>query len=391
MITATGKNSFDVKNNNRLLVLQHVICGKDVSRIQIANKTNLSKMTLTNITNYLLENNFLCEKQKDISVVTSGKKPTIIDIHPNAPVIVGISVRKRSYVLLVSDLKLNIIKKSEFIKKHREFDQVWLNGLIDNLKDLISDIDRKILAIGVSSYGAVDIENGTVTNSFNATLDFKTPIEKATGLPVFVNNDVNANALAETLFGHGKNYQNYLCFTILQGVGASIVSNGGLVNNSTFATGGFGHISINCNGEICKSCGNRGCLEVYVNPKRLLTQIHETLEDDSLTWEDVWQKHMQLPAIKPLIDDYIFYLSTGFISLCNMFQFDAIVLTGDPFVFSETDIKKLEDKINENALSKTFRKLEIVKSNFAIDHPHCQSIAIVLDNIFSEKLNIFNE
>ncbi len=391
MITTTGKNSFDVKNNNRLLVLKHVICGTDVSRIQIANKTSLSKMTLTNITNYLLENNFLHETQKDKSVVTSGKKPTIIDIHPKSPLIAGITVYKRSYVLVLTDLKLNVVKKVEYIKKHRQFDKAWLDEVIAHLQEMLCGVNRKILAIGISSYGSVNIEDGTVTDSFASTLDFKTPIEQATGLPVFVNNDVNANALAETLFGHGKNYDNFLCFTILQGVGASIVSNGKLINNSTFATGGFGHISIDCHGERCSICGNRGCLEVYVSPKRLLTQIHEVLDDDTLTWEDVWQKHLEHPLIKPLIDDYIFYLSTGFISLCNMFQFDAIVITNDAYVIPDQVIQKLENDINNNALSKTFRKLEIVKSDFAIEHPHCQSIAIILDNIFSEKLDIFTD
>ena len=331
------------------------------------------------------------ETQKDKSVVTSGKKPTIIDIHPKSPLLAGIAIYKRKYVLVLTDLKLNIVKKAEYIKKHRQFDKTWLDEVIANLLELIRDVDRKILAVGISSYGSVNIEDGTVTDSFSYTLDFKTPIEKATGLSVFVNNDVNANAVAETLFGYGNNYNNFLCFTILQGVGAAIVSNGKLINNSTFSTGGFGHISIDCHGERCSICGNRGCLEIYISPKRLLTQIHEVLDDDTLTWEDSWKNHLDHASIKPLIDDYIFYLSTGFISLCNMFQFDAIVITNDACVIPDKIIKKLEDDINKNALSRTFRNVELVKSKFADEHMHCQSAAIVLDNIFSEKLDIFTD
>jgi predicted NBD/HSP70 family sugar kinase len=93
-------------------------------------------------------------------------------------------------------------------------------------------------------------------------VDLKTPLERATGLPVEIENAANACALAEIWFGeqhHGV--RNLVIVTVSEGIGVGVVSNGELMRGMA---GEFGHVTLDEDGPLCK-CGNHGCWEVLAS------------------------------------------------------------------------------------------------------------------------------
>jgi predicted NBD/HSP70 family sugar kinase len=94
-------------------------------------------------------------------------------------------------------------------------------------------------------------------------------LEAATGLPVAVENDANALAVAERHFGGGRGIDNFVVITLGTGVGGGCFIGGRLNRGAHFFANGLGHLQIEPEGLAC-TCGQRGCLEVYANAAALL-------------------------------------------------------------------------------------------------------------------------
>jgi len=122
--------------------------------------------------------------------------------------------------------------------------------------------------IGVSLPGRIDLSSQKLTFAPNlewGELDIKTPLERATGLPVELENTANACALAELWSGHHtEEVSNLMAVTVSDDIGVGMIINGQLVQGSTGLAGEFGHVSLVQDGPQCR-CGNRGCWEVMAS------------------------------------------------------------------------------------------------------------------------------
>jgi glucokinase len=133
---------------------------------------------------------------------------------------------------------------------------------------LASDAARanSVAAIGVSTPGYVDPAAGVVRNATNLPCWRDYPlgpnISEATRLPVYLDNDGNAAALAEALWGSGAGYRSVFYVTIGTGIGSGFVIDGAVHHGRTGAAGEGGHMTIDYRGPLCL-CGKRGCIEMY--------------------------------------------------------------------------------------------------------------------------------
>lgn len=84
------------------------------------------------------------------------------------------------------------------------------------------------------------------------------------GLPVALENDANATALAERRFGAGQGAMDMAFLTVGTGIGAGLILGGRLHRGATEAGGEVGHIAVVPEGRPC-ACGLRGCLEAYAS------------------------------------------------------------------------------------------------------------------------------
>lgn len=89
-------------------------------------------------------------------------------------------------------------------------------------------------------------------------------LEEALGLPVALENDTNAAALCESVFGQGRGGELVAYITISTGVGCGLVHGRRIVDGGAFAAGELGHFKVIRDGRPC-SCGGRGCLEAYAS------------------------------------------------------------------------------------------------------------------------------
>jgi len=122
--------------------------------------------------------------------------------------------------------------------------------------------------IGVSLPGRVDVATQKLVFAPNLgwkDFDLKTPLEKATQLPVELENAANSCALSEICFGRrAEGLRNLVIVTVSEGIGCGLILNHQLVQGSTGTAGEFGHAALVQDGLEC-SCGNRGCWEMYAS------------------------------------------------------------------------------------------------------------------------------
>lgn len=135
----------------------------------------------------------------------------------------------------------------------------------------------EIKAIGIStagqpdSLGRIAFATGTLPGWMG--LDVQGQLESRFGLPVAIENDGQMATLAEAQYGAGLGYQSVLCLTLGTGLGAGFAVNGQLYHGERGAGPTLGHIPVENQGRQC-TCGQRGCLEQYVNSAALVDEYN---------------------------------------------------------------------------------------------------------------------
>ena len=124
---------------------------------------------------------------------------------------------------------------------------------------------KDLKGIGICAPGPLDPKTGIVVNPPNLTCWRNFPlgaeISQRYGVPVKVDNDANAAALAEALWGAGRGYKTVFYACIGTGIGTGIVFDGRIYHGRTGAAAEGGHVSIDYRGPVC-GCGKRGCIEI---------------------------------------------------------------------------------------------------------------------------------
>ncbi len=137
-----------------------------------------------------------------------------------------------------------------------------VNAAIDSFTS--SQVGPQIKGIGICAPGPLDPRTGVVLNPPNVPCWRNFPLaEKITSryrVPVKVDNDANAAALAETRWGAAKGYRYVFYATIGTGIGTGIVFDGKIYHGATGSAGEGGHVTIDYRGPVC-ACGKRGCIE----------------------------------------------------------------------------------------------------------------------------------
>ncbi len=168
------------------------------------------------------------------------------------------------------DSRGRIVKKKVYCSSQLRQKQVF----IKNLKTLLKGFSSfTIRGVGIGVPGIVDVEKGFIYYLPNIPGWEKYPLQsvlkKNLKLPVSIDNDANAFALAEARFGAAKGKRRAIFLTLGTGLGGAVICGGKLLEGKTSATE-LGHVPINLKGKLC-GCGGRGCIETYVGNRYLLS------------------------------------------------------------------------------------------------------------------------
>ncbi|MGE5676360.1 MAG: ROK family protein, partial [Mycobacterium leprae] len=205
---------------------------------------------------------------------------------------------------------------------------------------------EQIIAAGVGCGGPLDPKTGVIMEPPNLPGWIDIPLvdrlQKALGIPVYLDNDANAAALGEFRFGAGRGVQNLVYLTVSTGIGGGIIIGGQLYQGENGNAGELGHMSVSYNGRAC-NCGGRGCLEAYCSGTSIATRAREAVAaDDSyslLLKLAGTPERITAETLAAALDQYdpmamqvwaetIEILGAGIASVINVFNPQRVVLGG---------------------------------------------------------------
>lgn len=154
-----------------------------------------------------------------------------------------------------------------------------ITALLDTLLERVRREGDEVLGIGVGVPAIVDAVTGRIGDEAHhvpelAGRPLAAELRDRYRLPAWVDNDVNALALAEWMFGAGRGARSLVVLAPGTGFGAGLVLEGRLVRGASGFAGELGHVPVKFDGRPCW-CGGRGCLAVYASGRGIAEAARE--------------------------------------------------------------------------------------------------------------------
>jgi predicted NBD/HSP70 family sugar kinase len=256
---------------NRAAILRLVGSSGPIARTTIAARLGLSPATVTIVTRELIEQGLLRVAER---VPSKGGRPKLLlELVGHAATAFGVKIAPDHLVGVRVDLEAEVLERFECRFGGAGMDtpealggvlKGWLAG---------SAAYPPLLGVGLGVAGVFNVESGELDSPLLGWRGVRMAevLQNRLGVPVLVDNDVNTLAVAERLYGRGRDVEHFVTVTIGRGVGLGIVAGGDIYRGFRGGAGEFGHVSVVDEGPRC-SCGKHGCLEAVVGDPALVAQ-----------------------------------------------------------------------------------------------------------------------
>lgn len=247
--------------------------------------------------------------------------------------------------------------------------------------------EAPIQGIGICSPGPLDPKTGVVINPPNVQCWRNFPladeVAKIYGVPVKVDNDANAAALAETRWGAGRGYSNVFYATIGTGIGTGIVFDGRIYHGRTGAAGEGGHISIDYRGLRC-GCGKPGCIEALAAGPAIAKRARAKLHDqqhrstillqlargdvEAVSSEMVGQAYAQGdPVAREVLDETVELLSLWLSNIIDLLDPEVLIIGGGVAAMLSPFFEELKNRLPRYCVNSRCREIPLLKAHYGAD------------------------
>lgn len=258
---------------NRSAVLAQLGSSGPQSRAQLARTLAISPALMSQVTRQLISDGLLVEL--DHTPSQGGRPARLLGLNASAGHAVGVKLGREHATFVELAIDSTLVRFAS--EPLRPESATYLQDFIEKLSRFVEGTSGPLLGIGVGVAGSVDEQGNGVVDSRQLKMQ-QVPVgatlHRETGLPVIVENDVSALAVAERLYGLGRQYESFLVVTVGPEVGAGLMLGGMLYRGKTGGAGDIGHLPIQEDGPLC-SCGNRGCLQALVGQDALVRVARE--------------------------------------------------------------------------------------------------------------------
>jgi glucokinase len=247
--------------------------------------------------------------------------------------------------------------------------------------------DTQLLGIGICAPGPLDPKGGVIVNPPNLPCWRNFPLAAEVAniyrVPVKVENDANAAALAEAQWGAGRGYANVFYATIGTGIGTGIVLEGRIYHGRTGAAAEGGHISIDYRGAVC-GCGKRGCIEVFAAgpaiAKRARLKLAEKLHNrsvvlglangdiEAVTSETIGRAYKAGdPLATEVLRETVVFLAHWLGNIVDFLEPDIIVVGGGAALMLSPFFDEIKNQLPGCCVNSRCQEIPIVMAHYGAD------------------------
>ncbi len=318
-----------VRDINRRIILNLIRTRHPISRADLARVSGLQRSTVSSIVEQLIAERWVLYGAT--GRLPRGRRPTFLRLNDER-VIVGVDIRPVQTTVALADANGRFI--SQEMMPTSSDPEAGVKALIDSIQRVMRSCQgQKIEGIGISLPGRFSPVSERLVFAPNlrwADFDIHTPIVKATGLEVEMENAANACVLAAVWFDHMEECKNFVVVTVSEGIGTGILVNGRLVRGMNAMAGEFGHVPLDPEGPVC-GCGSRGCWEVFASNRAAVRYYGESGQVAAgLSFPDLLSRadHGDVLAAQAL-EKMAHYLGRGMRMIVAGLAPERIVVVGD--------------------------------------------------------------
>jgi len=321
-----------IRDINRQIVLNYVREREPISRAEIARETELQRSTISAIVEDLKSEGLVEEVGEGES--TGGRRPTLLKLRAAEPIALGVSITPTCTTVAISDLAGRVIDQEEFLTDAHK----TINQVIEVVSEFTTRYKGSIEGVGLSLPGLVDPSAGTalyIPYFLWRDLPIAKMISDAVGLPVVIDNDANAVALAELWFGRPEvnDARDFILVLVAEGVGTGIIFDGQVYRGQRGAAGEFGHMVIGRGAPVPCSCGSDDCWEAFSSERAAIARylkLSGASAKSSTTFIEVVDRALGGEAnAKAALVETARHLGVGISNLIIGFSPEAVVVGGE--------------------------------------------------------------
>jgi predicted NBD/HSP70 family sugar kinase len=379
-----------IRNINRQIVLNYIRERAPISRAEISHETALQRSTVSLIVDELKQQGFIDEVEGESS---GGRPPILLRLRAAGAIAIGIDVGTTRTVVATSDLAGRVLERREFEtdpKAKRTFVKI-----VEYSMEYLQR-EKEIEGIGISLPGLVDSETGIahfVPHFKWRDWKIGKELQEATGLPVTVENDANAAALAELWFGRPeiREVRDFIMVLVEEGLGTGIVFDGQVYQGKAGVAGEFGHMTIGSNAPIACASGSRECWEAFASERAALARYSgaslSTSGNTAVEFESLIDHALdgELAARNALLETAQ-YLGVGISNLIKGLSPEAVIVGGRiarawPVIGNE-----LKNAVDDKSICRGFGFTQVIPSSLGANPTLMGALSLILAGKFSYVL-----
>jgi predicted NBD/HSP70 family sugar kinase len=384
---ANVARSDTIRYINRQIVLNYVREKEPISRAEISHETALQRSTVSLIVEELKTQGLIYEVEGES---TGGRPPALLRLRAAGCIAIGVDLGTEYTTVATGDLVGRVLSRETF-DTDPDLDTT-MSRIVASIQGFMK-IEPTIAGIGISVPGLVDFETGTalfIPHFKWRDWPIADQLREISGVPVTVDNDANAAALAELWLGRPeiRDVRDFILVLIEEGLGTGIIFDGQVYHGMAGGAGEFGHMTIGRGAPAACAAGSDECWEAFASERAALARYAQN---------NSTAQGYSHPAFKELVDlafkgdqaarnslvETAHYIGLGISNLMKGLSPEAIILAGEMARAWPLIADELRETVARNSICRGIESAPAFASTLGEDTRLMGALSLVLAGKFA--------
>lgn len=382
-VSSENKRMRPIRRENAARLLEALVDRGPMSRKDLAERTAISRTTVFEIVQDLLDKKLVTQTDEIRASVTRGRPTALITLNTQVALVLGVDLSRRSTRIVFVNAAHEVVAHGQQTLGESELaPQARSTHLFRLIRRVMSEhgLDASwIRVIGLGWSGIVDAQVPS-----EAIVALRDQLADHFSTHVHVSNNSRLAALAESTWGAARDAQDVLYLHWGNGIGSGLVVNGRLIHGAHGAAGELGHVSVDPKNGLPCYCGSRGCLEQYAGTDAVLAACAKeglVMADGAQLIESALDGSPVVRAALTRAAQMIGYVVAGSVAQLDP---ELIVVGGELSVLDDLVVSPIDKCVRATATPNTQLKRRVVRGQMGGDAAARGAVALAIPHLVDD-------